>query len=106
MGGGNRMEELLKQFMNEMREFRSDVNEQLETIKEDVAGLKEDVKALKEGQQRLEEGLNRIESSQPHDIMAMLKSIDRKLDDKDFELIVLNNRVFKAEANIERLNKQ
>jgi chromosome segregation ATPase len=113
MGGGNRMEELLKQFMNEMREFRSDVNEQFKDIKidvsalkEDVSGLKKDVSTLKEGQQRIEEAVNRLESNQPHDITAILKSIDRKLDDKDFELMVLNNRVFRTEADIERLNKR
>jgi archaellum component FlaC len=119
-GGGYRMEELLKQFMNEMREFRSDVNEQFKDIKidvsglkkdvsalkEDVSGLKEDVSTLKQGQQRIEEAVNRLESNQPHDITAMLKSIDRKLDDKDFELMVLNNRVFRTEADIERLNKR
>jgi predicted nucleic acid-binding Zn-ribbon protein len=113
MGGGNQMEELLTQLMNEMREFRSDVNKrfenvslQLENIENDVKGLKEEVQYLKEGQQRLEEAVARIESSQPHDIMAMLKSIDRKLDDKDFELSVLNKRVFKTEVDIERLSKQ
>ncbi len=61
---------------------------------------------LEEGQQEIKEGLVRVEESQPKDILAMLERIDRSLENKGFELYALNKRVFKVEAEIERLSRQ
>jgi hypothetical protein len=38
--------------------------------------------------------------------MAMLKQINNKLDEKDYDLQALNNRVFKIESEIERITRQ
>lgn len=56
--------------------------------------------------ERIEESMNRIEHSQPSDILAMLKQINGKLDERDNEIQVLNKRLFKTESEIERLTKQ
>jgi chromosome segregation ATPase len=89
------MENLLKQMLTELQ------------------GLKKDVTSLMDGQTRLEQKVDgiyqavvRIEEGQPKDIYAMLENIDRKLEDKDSEITVLNKRIFKIESDIERLNKQ
>lgn len=55
---------------------------------------------------RIEAAVNRIEQNEPADITAMLKQIDKKLDERDNEIQALNKRVFKTESEIERLTRQ
>lgn len=55
---------------------------------------------------RIEASVNRLEQNEPANIMSMLKQINRKLDDRDYELQALNKRVFKTETEIERLTRQ
>ncbi len=55
---------------------------------------------------RIEAAVNRIELNEPADIMAMLKQIDGKLDERDNEIQALNKRLFKTESEIERLTRQ
>lgn len=55
---------------------------------------------------RIEEAILRLEADQPKDIRAMLNQIDKKLDDRDNEMQVLNKRLFKTESEVERLTRQ
>lgn len=55
---------------------------------------------------RIEASVNRLEENEPANIMSMLKQLNRKLDDRDYELQALNKRVFKTETEIERLTRQ
>jgi len=54
----------------------------------------------------IEASVQRIEMNEPADIMAMLKQINGKLDDRDNDMQALNKRVFKVESEIERLTRQ
>ncbi|HDJ1468227.1 TPA: hypothetical protein PPO51_004040 [Clostridioides difficile] len=63
-------------------------------------------KENKEQLNRIEEAVIRLEENQPQDITAMLSQINRKLDDRDNELQVLNKRLFKTESEVERLTRQ
>ena len=38
--------------------------------------------------------------------MVMLNQINKKLDDRDNEMQVLNKRLFKTESEVERLTRQ
>jgi hypothetical protein len=55
---------------------------------------------------RIEEAVLRLEADQPKDVMAVLSQINKKIDDRDSELQVLNKRLFKTESEIERLTRQ
>lgn len=55
---------------------------------------------------RIEEAVFRLEENQPKDIMGILNQINKKLDERDSELQVLNKRLFKTESEIERLTRQ
>lgn len=56
--------------------------------------------------ERIEESVNRIEQNEPADIMAVLKQMNGKLDERDYDLQALNKRLFKTESEIERLTRQ
>jgi uncharacterized protein Yka (UPF0111/DUF47 family) len=75
----------LKEFKEEFDEFKKENKEQLN---------------------RIEEAVIRLEENQPQDITAMLNQINKKLDDRDNELQVLNKRLFKNESEVERLTRQ
>lgn len=45
----------------------------------------------------------RIEKNMSDDIVAMLKVIDRKVESKNSETAVLNNRLFKVESTVEKM---
>ncbi len=75
-----------------LSEFRSDFDEYKKENKEQLS--------------RIEETVMRLEADQPKDITAMLNQINKKLDDRDNELQVLNKRLFKTESEIERLTRQ
>lgn len=86
--------------------------------------MKNNVDELVHGQTRLEtrfDGLemkvdeiqitlNRIEEGQPKDILAILDSMEKKMDgkfhEKDAEISILNQRVFRLETQVEQLNQQ
>lgn len=55
---------------------------------------------------RIEAAANRLEHNEPENIVAILKQINSKLDDRDYELQALNKRLFKNETEIERLTRQ
>lgn len=75
-----------------LSEFRSDFNEFKKENKEQLS--------------RIEETVHRLEVNQPEDIMAMLNQINKKLDERDDEIQVLNKRLFKTESEVERLTRQ
>lgn len=75
-----------------LSEFRSDFNQFKKENKEQLS--------------RIEETVHRLEVNQPEDIMAMLNQINKKLDERDDEIQVLNKRLFKTESEVERLTRQ
>jgi uncharacterized coiled-coil protein SlyX len=98
----NEINELLKKMDERMEKLdtRMDRQEQMmQQILQIVAQMDGKI-------DRVEESVNRIEHGQPTDTLAMLKQISGKLDERDDEIQVLNKRVFKTEAEIERLTRQ
>lgn len=86
------MDKKLDMIFTALSEFRSDFVEFKKENKEQLS--------------RIEEAVLRLEADQPKDIMAILNQINKKLDDRDSELQVLNKRLFKTESEIERLTRQ
>ncbi|WP_339061089.1 hypothetical protein [Tepidibacillus marianensis] len=86
------MEKLLKQILSEVQ-----------NIKNDIISLKDNQNRLEHKVDGIYQAVVRIEEGQPKDIFAILENINRKLDNKDSEINVLNKRIFKVEAEIERL---
>ncbi|MBD1381631.1 hypothetical protein [Metabacillus arenae] len=70
-------------------------DQQLEMILKALSEFKNNFddfkKENKEHLTRIEETVLRVEESQPDDIKAMLETINRKLEDRDYELQALNN---------------
>ncbi|SDY03542.1 hypothetical protein SAMN05421736_101194 [Evansella caseinilytica] len=91
---------------NDVNELKADFNE----MKSDFSGLKADFIEFKNETagrfDRLEESMKRLEVSQQEDIKSVLVQIDKKLEEKDHGLLVLNKRVFQTEVEVERLKKQ
>lgn len=56
--------------------------------------------------ERIENAVNRIEQNEPADVIGMLDQMNKKLDERDYDLQALNKRVFKTESEIERLTQQ
>jgi DNA-binding transcriptional MocR family regulator len=56
--------------------------------------------------ERIENAVNRIENNEPDDVMSILVQLNKKLDERDYDLQALNKRVFKTESEIERLTQQ
>ncbi|MGM0867534.1 MAG: hypothetical protein ACQEWF_23035 [Bacillota bacterium] len=79
------MEEILKQILNELKEIRVDINE------------------LKQGQSRLEVGQEELQKNLIDSLGLYTEKIVDHVDDKTE---VLNKRVYKVEAEIERLSRQ
>lgn len=53
--------------------------------------------------------VGRIDVSQQEDLKVILNEfskVNKKLDDKDYEMQALNKRVFKLESEIEKITKQ
>lgn len=91
----NKQDEMMQQLINMI----GNNNERLNNMDKrfDTADAKLD---------RIEAAVNRIEHNEPENIVAILKQINDKLDNKEFELQALNKRVFKNETEIERLTRQ
>lgn len=82
----------LDMILTALSEFRSDFDEFKKENKEQLA--------------RIESAVIRLEENQPQDIIAILDQINKKLDERDDELQVLNKRLFKTESKVERLTRQ
>ncbi|HZG59697.1 MAG TPA: hypothetical protein VEY68_04315 [Anoxybacillus sp.] len=117
------MEELLKQILFKLDHFdqkldriegRLDRLEQrMDSLEQRMDGLEQRMASLETRQDRLESELQevkgavfRLEDSQPKDIYALLENIDKKLEERNFEMHALNKRVFKVEAELERINSR
>jgi predicted nucleic acid-binding Zn-ribbon protein len=124
------MEELLKQILFKLDHFdqkldriegrldrleqRMDSLEQrMDGLEQRMDGLEQRMASLETRQDRLEselqevkEAVFRLEDSQPKDIYALLENIDKKLEERNFEMHALNKRVFKVEAELERINSR
>jgi hypothetical protein len=82
----------LDMILTALTEFRSDFDQYKKENQEQLS--------------RIEGAVTRLEENQPQDIMAMLNQINKKLDNYEGKTQVLNNRLFKAESEIERLTRQ
>jgi len=80
--------------------------DKLDLILEKLEVLKVGQNVLQQTTTRIEQAVTRFEKNQPEDIIALLKTINRKLDERDYELQALNKRVFKVEGVIEKLTNQ
>jgi len=80
--------------------------DKLDLILEKLEALKVGQNELQQTTTRIEQAVTRLEKNQPEDIIALLKTINRKLDERDYELQALNKRVFKVEGVIEKLTNQ
>jgi predicted nucleic acid-binding Zn-ribbon protein len=83
---------LLKELLSEVKNTRSEMNLRFDEVNERLG--------------RVEKKVDRIEENIPADILALLKNINDKLEDRDSEVQALNKRVFKTESTLERLTKQ
>ncbi|BAU29794.1 hypothetical protein DFP93_106174 [Aneurinibacillus soli] len=90
------------------KEDTSDIRQTMAT-KEDVSDIpliKQAVAEINERTKVIEQSVRHLEENEPADVLAMLDRIDQKLEEKDSEITVLNNRLFKVESTAERLRKQ
>lgn len=97
-------------FKGEFEDFQKENKEQFADLREQFNQHKLENKVqfdqFKAQLTRVEDTLVRLEENQSQDIVAVLKQIDKKLDDRDNELQVLNKRLFKTESDVERLTRQ
>lgn len=70
--------------------------------KEDLNQFKEQNKAQLD---RIEQRIVEIEKNQPEDIIALLSQINNKMDHREYDIMALNTRLFKAESDIEQLKQ-
>ncbi|MGD6874177.1 hypothetical protein ACQCU1_18605 [Sutcliffiella horikoshii] len=96
-------EEYKKENKVQFEEYKKENKVQFEKYKKEN---KEQFDQFKTQLTRVEATLIRLEENQSQDIVAVLKQIDKKLDDRDNELKVLNKRLFKNESDVERLTRQ
>lgn len=92
-------EQKIDMLLNALSEFRSD----FDTFKNEN---KEQFTEVREQLERIEKTTLRLEAEQPKDISAMLNQINKKLDQRDNELQVLNKRLFRAESEVEKMAQQ
>ncbi|MFV9510067.1 hypothetical protein [Tepidibacillus sp. LV47] len=111
---GNKMDNLKNLLREVLKEELQPIHERINQLHEQNSQLQEQINQLKyETNQQFENiktelkeimaTVQRIEQNQPEDIMAMLQTINNKLDQRDAELQVLNRRVFKLESDVERM---
>jgi uncharacterized protein (DUF885 family) len=81
-------DDILKEILSEMKNIKLGMNE----VNKRLEGI--------------EQKIDRIEENTPADIMALLRNIDEKMEDRDSAVQALNKRVFKTESIIERITKQ
>ncbi|WP_216831416.1 hypothetical protein [Alkalihalobacterium elongatum] len=79
------MEDILKQILCELKEIKTDIGD------------------LKTGQARLEVGQQKLQQNLIEGLGTYTEKISEHVDDKTE---VLNKRVYKVEAEIERLSRQ
>jgi len=77
--------------------------QELKDIKVNVSNLNEGQEHLQKDVKEIKESVHRIELSQPKDIVALLKQMNKNMEDKTD---VLNKRIFNTETAVERLNRQ
>jgi antitoxin MazE len=100
------MEELLKAFMDEMRDFRSDVKDRFSRLEEGQERLEVDVAGLKDGQQRLESDVSVIKGvvtnnlTEARNYMKQLEFIQAR---QNRIIEILSARSLSHEANIQDL---
>lgn len=92
-------EKKMMEILQSIAQSQSQILQRLDSVESGQRDLFAEVQEIKQG-------VYRIEESQPKDVTAMLSRIYSKLEDKDFEVSVLNKRVFKLEAEVERINEQ
>lgn len=81
------------------------MNERLDGVDTQLVGLNERLEDL---DKRMETRLERIELNQSQDILVLLKLIDDKLttksSDQENRIELLNERLFKVEADVRKLS--
>ncbi|KIY22566.1 hypothetical protein [Mesobacillus subterraneus] len=92
-------EEILKQILSEIKGVKHG-QEQLEKK------MEARFNTVDNRLESIEQTLVRMEADQPEDITALLKQINGKLEDKDYDVQALNKRVFKVESEIEKITQQ
>lgn len=92
-------DEILKELLSEVKSIRSETK----SIRSEMNLRFDEVNKRFDS---LEEKIDRIEENTHADIMALLRNIDEKMEDRDSAVQALNKRVFKTESIIERITKQ
>ncbi|WEK53918.1 MAG: hypothetical protein P0Y55_15330 [Candidatus Cohnella colombiensis] len=103
------MQDDIKEIKTDVAELKADVAElkaDVAELKADVAKLKTDVSGLQMDMVSVKASLNRIETSQTEDVVAILKRIDQRTGERDYENLALNKRVFRLEGEVERLKER
>ncbi len=121
------MNDILKQILDEIQGMKTNMqnmNADISDMKTDMQNMNADISGMKTDMQNMNANIStrfdnietkfsilqtdvneiksivkRIEENHPEDIHAMLKTINRKLDQRDIDIQVLNKRVFKVEGN-------
>lgn len=94
------------QIVSMIRSLENTMNERLNKQDEMLGQL---IKMMADNNarlERIENAVNRIEHNEPDDVMSILEQINKKLNERDYDLQALNKRVFKTESEIERLTQQ
>jgi archaellum component FlaC len=110
--------EVMKQMLREvLREELGDIGKRLDGIEQRFDGLEQKFDSLERKfdslEQRLEsieQKIDRIEGSQVEDVLMLLKLIEQKINeiaatnsDQDNRIEVLNDRLFKLEADVRKV---
>jgi chromosome segregation ATPase len=103
----------LEQRMDSLEQRMDGLEQRMDGLEHRMDGLEQRMASLEMRQDRLEselqevkEAVFRLEDSQPQDIYALLENMDKKLEERNFEMHALNKRVFKVEAELERINSR
>ena len=89
----------LESFKESQEEMKVKMDNRFDSLEENVSYMQGDIAEIKKS-------IHRLEKNEPQNIMNMLKMIHTKIEDKDFDIIALNKRLFRVESAVEQLQNK
>lgn len=83
----------------DLMDIRVQMNSRFDTLETKMSYVESDVASIKAT-------VDLIASETPQDVMGMLKQINAKLEEKNYDVQALNKRLFKVESVVERVTTE
>lgn len=96
----------LEQNFQQLQQGQTNLEQNFQRLHQSQLNLERNQETLSAQINEIHQAIVRIEDGQPKDIYALLHNIYKAIQDKEYDIAALNKRVFRLEAEFERLNRQ